>query len=223
MTAEITTCEEWYAARLRGIGASECSAIVGMNPYMTSIELWRLKTGRKEAQDISSKPHVAYGHAAEGPLRELFALDYADRYEVSYGGEFDLVRHPEHPFILATLDGRLVEKSTGRKGVLEIKTTEILRSMQREKWGDENGPRIPPNYYAQCLWQLLATGFDFAVLHAQLKRDYGDGDIRCERRSYFIERAEVEDDIAYLRDEAIKFWGYVEADEEPPLVLPPIF
>ena len=223
MNESITTHEQWLAARKNGIGASECSAIVGMNPYMSSVELWKLKTGRKEAADISSKPHVAYGRAAEEPLRELFALDYADRFEVGYGGEFDVVRHPQHPFIFATLDGRLVEKETGRKGVLEIKTTEILRSMQREKWQSEDGPCIPDNYYCQICWQMLATGFDFAVLHAQLKRDYGGGDIRCERRSYFVEREDAAEDIAYLYEEGLKFWQYVVGDREPPLVLPPVF
>ena len=103
MNESITTHEQWLAARKNGIGASECSAIVGMNPYMSSVELWKLKTGRKEAADISSKPHVAYGHAAEAPLRELFALDYADRFEVGYGGEFDVVVALYHDQALAPL------------------------------------------------------------------------------------------------------------------------
>lgn len=77
--------EEWLQARLKGIGASEASAIIGCNPYMSNVDLWRLKTGRKQAQDISSNAHVQYGHDAEGPLRELFALDYP-QYVVSYGG-----------------------------------------------------------------------------------------------------------------------------------------
>lgn len=208
---------EWHQNRGKGIGGSEISAIIGKNPYMTNVQLWEYKTGRVKAPDISAKSYVAYGHAAEAPLRELFALDYPE-YEVTYGGAWDLVRHPEYPFILATLDGRLIEKETGRKGVLEIKTTEILRSSQKEKWSDA----IPENYYCQCLWQMLATGFDFVVMSAQLKRVYGR-DIRTETRRYFIERAEVQDDIDYLMQEGIKFWGYVERDEKPPLVLPSIF
>ena len=36
----IKTREEWLQLRHSGIGASECSAIVGMNPYMTNIELY---------------------------------------------------------------------------------------------------------------------------------------------------------------------------------------
>lgn len=212
--------DEWLALRLKGIGASEASAIVGCNPYMSNQDLWKIKTGRKKAADISSEAHVQYGHAAEGPIRELFALDYP-QFEVTYGGEFDMVRNPDYPFIFSTLDGRLIEKETGRRGVYEGKTTEILRSMQKEKWKD----KIPDNYYVQNLHQLLSTGWDFAVLHAQLKYTYAAQTIpavRTERRTYFIERADVLDDLNYLLEEEIKFWGYVQRDEMPPLLLPPI-
>ena len=213
----IANNEEWLKARLQGIGASEASAVIGCNPYMSNVDLWRLKTGRKQAQDISSNAHVQYGHDAEGPLRELFALDYP-QFEVSYGGAFDMVHNPEHPYIFATLDGRLKEKATGRLGVYEGKTTEILRSMQKEKWKD----RIPDNYYVQVIHQLIATGWEFAVLNAQMKRVF-DGDVRTETRRYFIERAEVQDDIDYLLTEEVKFWTeYVQKDLEPPLILPEI-
>lgn len=213
----IANNEEWLKARLQGIGASEASAVIGCNPYMSNVDLWRLKTGRKQAQDISSNAHVQYGHDAEGPLRELFSLDYP-QFEVSYGGAFDMVHNPEYPYIFATLDGRLKEKATGRLGVYEGKTTEILRSMQKEKWKD----RIPDNYYVQVIHQLIATGWDFAVLNAQMKRVF-DGDVRTETRRYFIERAEVQDDIDYLLAEEVKFWAeYVQKDREPPLILPEI-
>lgn len=212
----ITNEEEWHKARSQGIGASEASAIVGCNPYMTNVDLWHIKTGRKTAPDISSNAHVAYGHAAEAPLRQLFALDYPE-YDVVYGGAFDMVRNPEYPWLFATLDGRLTERSTGRLGVYEGKTTEILRSIAREKWKDG----VPQNYYVQLLHQLLASGWDFARLHAQLKRVW-DGEIICTRKTYPIEREEVKDDLDYLLEQEIKFWGYVERDEMPPLILPEI-
>ena len=203
---------QWLKERLKGIGGSEAAAIVGKNPYLNNQELWEIKTGRKAHEDISNKACVQYGKEAEAPLRELFALDHPE-YEVRYR-EYDLIRNPEHPFILATLDGQLVDKGTGRLGILEIKTTEILRSMQKEKWSGG----IPDNYYIQVLWQLLATGYEFAVLKAQLKYAYET--VRTESRHYTIERAEVLDDIEYLKTEAIRFWGYVERRERPPLVLP---
>ena len=213
---QIVTEADWLKARLNGIGASEASAVIGCNPYMSNVDLWMLKTGRKTAPDISSNAHVAYGHNAEEPIRELFALDYP-QYRVIYGGAFDMVHNPEHPWLFATLDGRLEENETGRRGILEIKTTEILRSMAREKWRDG----VPQNYYVQLCHQLLATGWEFAVLHAQLKRVW-DGEVKTERRSYFVERAEIQDDLDYLLEKEIEFWGYVQRDEMPPLLLPEI-
>lgn len=219
----ITTEAEWLEfRRTGGIGASEAAAIVGLSPWCDNVELWRRKTGRVSAPDISNNDAVKYGHDAEPLVRGLFALDYAERYETEYRGGFDMVFHPEHKFIFATLDGRLREKSTGRLGVLEIKTTNIVQSMQKEKWWSDGQPCIPDQYYCQVLWQLIASGFDFAVLHAQLKYNYG-GDIRTERRSYFIERSEKLDDINYLYREGVNFWTeYVQKDKQPPLILPPL-
>ena len=218
----ITTEAEWHRARLQGIGGSEAAAIIGRSPWCSNVELWRRKTGRSVAPDISDHAAVRYGHDAEPLIRDLFALDYADTYEVSYGGAFDMVRHPEHPYIFATLDGRLVERATGRRGVLEIKTTSIVRSMQREKWWKDGKPCIPDNYYCQLIWQMIASGFDFAVLHAQLKYEYSD-DVRTERRTYYVERSEVQDDIDFLQAEGVKFWTEnVQGDREPGLILPDI-
>lgn len=218
----ITTEAQWHDARSQGIGGSEAAAIIGLSPWCSNVELWKRKTGRSPAPDISNNEAVKYGHDAEGLVRGLFALDYAHKYETEYRGAFDMVRHPQYPFIFSTLDGRLTEKATGRKGILEIKTTSIVRSMQKEKWWKDGKPCIPDQYFCQVLWQMLASGFDFAVLHAQLKYDYGD-DIRSERRTYTIDRTEVVDDLEYLQAEGVKFWTeYVEKDREPGLILPEI-
>lgn len=209
------TREQWLKARKRGIGASDASAVVGCNPYKTNVQLWEEKTRRREPEDISGKPYVRYGIEAEAPLRKLFALDHP-QFKVTYR-PFDMVFNKDYPFIFATLDGRLREIATGRKGVLEIKTTEILKSMQYESWKD----RIPENYYIQCLHQLLATGWEFNVLNAQLKTVYGD-EVRTTTRRYFIERAEVREDIDYLLEKEIEFWDSVQNDKCPDLILPPI-
>lgn len=211
----IKTRKEWLKVRKSGIGASECSAIVGMNPYMTNIQLWEYKTGLKELEDISDKPYVQYGIQAEKYLRGLFALDFP-QYKVGYK-DFDIVRNKKYPFIFATLDGRLIEKETGRRGVLEIKTTEILKSMQKESWKDQ----VPSNYFCQILWQLLATGWEFSVLKAQLKTTFGD-EVYLQTKHYHIERRDVKEDLEYLQEEAIKFWEKVQKRECPDLLLPSI-
>jgi len=205
--------EEWLEKRKSYIGGSEASCIVGMNPYTTNVELWEMKTGRRKAEDISDEPYVKYGTEAEKYLRELFKLDFP-QYEVYYI-ENNMWLNSDYPFAHASLDSWLVEKETGRKGILEIKTTNIIQSSQKEKWKG----RIPDNYYCQVLWYLGVTGFDFAILKSQMKYDH-DGDIMLNTRHYKIERTDVIEDIEYLFKEGKKFSEYIKNDTIPPLKLP---
>lgn len=216
---------EWLSMRRKGIGASDASAVIGCSPYMSNVDLWRVKTGRKEAADISGKDCVWYGHAAEAPLRELFALDYP-QYLVQYGGAFDVVRLGSDPWLFATLDGRLIERDSGRLGVYEGKTTEILRGMQLEKWfytdsGGSRRGRVPDNYYAQICHQMLATGWDFAVLNCQFRRVYRE-EVRTETRRYYFERDAMLEDLDYLYEAELRFWRCVQSDSPPDLILPDI-
>lgn len=204
----------WLKARTYGIGGSDASAIVGMNPYKTNIDLFEEKTRRRVPEDISDKPYVRYGTLAEEHIRALFALEYSE-YKVFYH-ENRILRSKEYPFMQASLDGEL-EDENGRKGILEIKTTNILQSMQYEKWKD----RIPDNYYIQVLHYLLVTGYQFVVLRAHLLSSWGK-DRRTSCRHYFIERREVKDDLKMLLEEEQKFWKYVESGRKPPLLLPEI-
>lgn len=207
--------EEWLHARTHSIGGSDASSIVGMNPYMTNVELWEIKTGRTIQEDISEKPYVKYGTEAESHLRELFKLDFPC-YEVKYEADTILV-DSRYPHFHASLDGELLDEETCRRGILEIKTTNILQSMQREKWKE----RIPDNYYIQVLHYLMVTGYDFAVLKAQLKSEYEDLPY-LQTKHYKIEREDVLEDIEYLRNAELEFWKCVEEDRKPNLILPEI-
>lgn len=209
------TREEWLQERKKGIGGSDAAAVLGLNPYMTNVDLWKIKTGRKEQEDISEKPFVKYGTEAEKHLIALFALDFP-QYEVTHADN-DLIRHPQYEFLHASLDGRLIEKATGRRGILEIKTTNILQSMQNEKWNDA----VPQNYFCQVLHYLNVTGFDFAILKAQLKTEW-QNEIRLTTRHYYFERKDFEEDIKVLQDAEIKFWQHVINDTDPNLILPTI-
>ena len=204
----------WLKARGYGIGGSDASAILGMNPYKSNIELFEEKTGRRLPEDISDRSYVKYGTQAEPLIRSLFTLDYPE-YQVIYH-ENRILRNETFPFMQASLDGELID-SEGRKGILEIKTTNILQSMQREKWKD----RIPDNYYIQLLHYLMVTEFEFADLKAQLKYDFG-GEVFLQTRHYHIERNEVEEDIKYLEAAERKFWQQVQRKEQPALILPEI-
>lgn len=86
------------------------------------------------------------------------------RYRVTFT-PYKIIKHPALPFITCTPDGELEETATGRRGGLEIKTTEILSATGWLHWKD----RIPDNYYAQVCHQMLATGWEFTELLVQIK------------------------------------------------------
>ena len=203
---------EWLKARGNTVGGSDASAVVGMNPYKTNEELWLEKTGQVIPEDISDKPYVEYGTKAEPLLRELFKLDFPE-YQVFYE-ENNLFLNDKYPWGHYSADGWLMDKE-GRRGILEIKTTEILQSMQKEKWNK----RIPDNYYVQCLHGLMIMEADFVVLKAQLKTVF-DGIPYIQVKHYPIERSDVEADIRYLAEEERRFYQNIKTGRKPNLILP---
>ena len=198
----------WLRNRTRGIGGSDAAAILGLSPNKSNVQLYEEKMGLAKPEDISDKPYVKYGVAAEPLIRELFALDYPE-YEVTHH-EHRILQSKSHPFMLASLDGELVDRTTGRRGVLEIKTTSILQASQRDKWNE----RIPDNYYCQVLHYLLVTGWDFAILRAHLRSEWGE-EKSTSIRHYRIERRDVQADLDYLLTEETRFWQHIVDGKMP--------
>ena len=205
---------EWMEARRGGIGGSDAACIVGMNPWKSNVDLWKEKVGLMTPEDISEKLAVKYGKAAEAPLRQLFELDHPE-ITVIYDKYGMIANDPERPWLFATLDGDL--SSEGKRGILEVKTTEIRRSADWKKWDS----RVPDNYYVQILHQLLATGYDFATLLAQIKWQK-DGAPQKIIREYTFLRREVQPDLDYLQAAEDSFWSCVQQRKQPALILPNI-
>lgn len=206
--------KEWLEARRNGIGGSDAACILGMNPWKSNLDLWREKVGLVVPEDISDKPAVKYGHEAEDPLRRLFELDHPE-IAVSYDQYGMIANDPERPWLFATLDGDLTMGDS--RGVLEVKTTEIRRPSDWSKWDN----RVPDNYYVQLLHQLLATGYDFSVLLAQIKWEK-NGKPQKTIREYWYFRNEVQVDLDYLRPAEDAFWRSIQEKKQPALILPGI-
>lgn len=207
---------EWLEARKTGLGASDAGTIIGVNKWKSNVDLFREKTGLKEAEDISHKPQVQLGHDEEPLIRALFALENP-KYEVIYESPYKMIFHDTHKFLFCTPDGELTEKATGRRGGLEIKTTEIQRPEQWKEWDN----RVPQTYYAQTCHQMLATGWEFVVLKVRI-RYWRDGELRIAERQYTIKREEARNDMDYILEKEIEFWNCIQERRCPPLILPDI-
>ena len=202
------TREEWLAQRDSHLGASEAGAVLGVG-FVSGIDLWRLKTGRAKAQDLSDNAAVRYGNAAEDALRRLFMAKHPE-LSLEYR-PFDYVYQPELPWLRATLDGELTEIESGERGILEVKTSNCMSKADWNKWNN----RVPDGYLAQITHQFLATGYDFCYLFAELIGSDGNSSLR----TYLFLRDEMEDDMEYLLAEEEKFWRCVETDTVPPVPL----
>lgn len=131
-----------------GIGASECAAILGIDPYCTPYELWMIKMGNMEKQDISQKPHIIMGHL----LEPIVAKRYSQLTGNSVARVNKAYRHKDFPHMLCHLDRKIV----GQRKAVEIKTANPFST----NWGDAGTDEIPQNYIAQVQYQLACTGWD---------------------------------------------------------------
>jgi putative phage-type endonuclease len=183
------------AARKKGIGASESAIVMGLNPNISPYQLWRIKTGRDEAQDLSNVPQVYWGSMHE----ENIANHYAKIMECEVKEVPETLYHKEHPFILCHLDREVI----GQSKILECK----FAMFARDDWGQSGSDIVPLTYIIQVQHQLAVTGYekgDLAVL-------IGGYDYRI----YNFERDEQL--IKKIIEEITEFWKCVENDTPPPL------
>ena len=205
------TREDWLKGReaIRGIGGSDAAAAAGFSKRKTPVDLWREKTGRAKAKDLSGINYVELGRKTETPMRELFAALHPE-YEIKHF-PFDILYQSERPWLFATLDGEMTEIETGERGVLEIKKFEI---QTRADWNEWNG-KIPRDYFCQVLHQMAATGWSYAWLYALLLKRDGDGELR----QYYFPRYAYGEDLASLIGGEEKFMRCVESGRVPPAPL----
>ena len=204
---------DWLKGRLTGIGGSDASAAISHNRWKSARDLWAIKTGREQQEDISDRPVVRYGTDMEHVLRESFAIKHRDQYSVEYMKDVTLQNNAK-PFMLYSPDGLLVEKKTGRNGILEIKTHQVSRN---SGWKDWDGKIGMDEYFIQVLHGLNVTGFDFVEMIVELRSTMEYQQIR----TYHIERSDegIEDTLQYIDQGVTDFWNnYILTDTEPPVI-----
>ena len=206
---------EWLALRMKGIGASDAAAVLGLSNWKSNQELWEEKVGLRQPKDLSENERVKYGQAAEKHLVALFKLQYADRYKVRVDKNVVYFRNG---FQFASLDGELTDLETGDKGVHEDKTVLADSSLVWEEWKD----KIPNTYYVQVIHQLLVTGWKFVIINPEFRWVDKEGEIATRTRRIKIRAEDVAQDLKILDEAEHEFWGYVQRKERPPLALPNI-
>ena len=143
--------EQWLRYRKQGIGGSDVSCLLGINQWKSEIELWLDKTNQTNAP-VEENEAIQWGTIMEPIIRNHFA-------EVTGKAVVELkamLQHPEHPFMLADVDGVTVDDS-GNLAILEIKTASEFK---RSDW--EEG--VPAYYQTQVQHYLCVTGIQKAYV-----------------------------------------------------------
>jgi len=100
---------EWLNVRKQGIGSSDCAAACGLNPYMSMLELWMIKTGRiqQNIEDVSEGQAPLYwGKRLEPLVAEYYSMH--TNYKVRRVNAVLQHPDPDKHFMLANLDYSVV-------------------------------------------------------------------------------------------------------------------
>ena len=143
--------EEWLRYRKQGIGGSDVSCLLGINKWKSEIELWLDKTNQTN-DPVEENEAMQWGTIMEPIIRNHFA-EVTGKTVVELKA---MLQHPEHPFMLADVDGVTVDDS-GNPAILEIKTASEFK---RSDW--EEG--VPAYYQTQVQHYLCVTGIQKAYV-----------------------------------------------------------
>lgn len=184
----------WLALRRTGIGSSDCSAVVGMNPYESPFSVWQQKTGQAPSKDLSDNEFIYWGNRLEPIIREEAAKELG----LEVLSSLPTVRSKAHPHMLANLDGWFPEVNA----IFEAKNTSAYASA---KW--ENGD-APDHALLQVHHSMIVTGARLAYVAGLV----GGNHLQVVEVAYDPELA------ATLIAAEQQFWDrYIIGNEEPPI------
>jgi len=196
MVAELTR-EEWLAKRTDGIGASEVSAVFGLNPWKSPYALWAEKCGLVASDGIETE-WQRWGNVLEPVICEEYSAQTGRK--VIDHGRYAIRRSTTCPVLTCTLDREVEAVDERGPGVMDAKNVGPYKDSD---WAD-GAPLI---YQIQIQAQLEVTGYKWgslAVLIGGQKFRWID----VERNDKFIEK---------LRAKCLAFWKLVETREAPPV------
>lgn len=158
--------EQWLAERRKGIGGSDIAAILGLSPYRTPMDVYLEKRG--ETQPRGDDQAMYWGTV----LEDVVAGEYQKRTGRKVQRVNQMLRHPEHEFMLANIDRAIVNPNIsgtvrwkdGRLTTDRILECKTANSYSADQWGDAGTDNVPDAYLLQCQWYLGITRADVADL-----------------------------------------------------------
>lgn len=203
---ETTAKQAWLSERRSYIGATDCGAILGCNPYKSAHDVWLDKKGFTKDESNIAMRHGSY---VESFIASEFQRETGIKILRS-----KLYRHPKFEFLACNPDREV--KIAGVEGLLECKSVGYFAS---KNFGQDGSDQIPEHYLMQVLWQLIITRKEFCQLAALVD----NRELRIFTYSLnpaYSERAHIfpQELATSVFKACIRWWErYMLGDEEPPM------
>lgn len=189
-TAPVLSHDEWLSERQKGIGGSDISAIIGINPYRTAVDVYFDKIG--QADPIPDNQHMKMGRILEPVIADLFAEETGNEVIVPAK---QIYQHKEFPFFQASIDRFYHDNERNEKGVLEIKSTQ------------KNMIDVDRTHFTQLQWYLGITEYDFGSVFYLEHGLNTPPPFEYERDDLYLE---------FLQEQAYSFWKNHVVKRVPP-------
>lgn len=146
--------EAWLLERRKGLGASEISAVMGLNDFNTPLDIWLEKTSTAEPTDKNMPEAALWGHRNEHNVAIEFAIRNPKLGKIAPTP--GLLAHPEYDEIRATLDRVLVKRRVRPvQAVAAVECKTVGDFAYKNYWADG----LPPiHIQLQAQWQMAVTG-----------------------------------------------------------------
>jgi len=185
--------ESWLAERRKGVGSSDCAAIMGLDERKTALHVLLDKRGELEDKEAADILELGLD------MEPVILKRYERRTGLKPRANHQIAVHPRYPWMITTVDAKVGSPFHP----LEIK--HVL--FPRGKWGDEGTDEIPTPIILQTQHQMAVTDTEYVELPVLI---YGS------LRIYRVERNERLIESIIQREE--EFWNkYVIGQEPMPL------
>ncbi len=196
--------EEWlsYRTSLLSLGGSDMGTILGLNKYKDVTRLYFEMIDpmqRYITRNNTDSIFAFWGRAFEDKIADMWQyhdgddesmmLNESKGYKVKEWRKRDsMIYNEDYPFIVANIDGEIVNHPLVGSGILEIKT---ISGYAYDMWQS-----IPPYYYLQPQAYMIATGSDYAEIAAL--RDGRHLEVYCFDANINIQNRIIEEAYAFM-------------------------
>lgn len=140
----------WLMARKNYIGGSESSAIIGINPFRSSIDVYMDKITDEIIENKSYRMELG------NKLEDFVAREFMEKTGKKVRNVNAILGNEKYPYMSANIDRAIV----GEKSILECKVT---NSFAIKEWEDD---KVPPYYEIQVQHYMAITGAEKAYIAA---------------------------------------------------------